>query len=338
MSVATTATGSEAASDVLSRMDAAIATMKECRKEFATALSKTVRSAATKARNAQKRKEKKEAIASGVPLPPKERTSAWQAFSAGDEVHGTLSAVEAYPAEYAAWLAEQKDAKQALTRFAKFARTADFGKADYAKLEERFADRKSTASSGGASSAKKSRKLTDEQKAANKAARAAKKAADKAAAAPPTPAKAKAKAKAPAAPAAPKKAAEKPISSSSSSPTPKKKLLMEEDEEEKPKGKGKGKGKGKAAPPPSDDEEEEKPKAKAKPKGKAAAPPPPPPKEEKEGEALKPYKLKGKDVLRTADNYLFEKAAGGDFGDYIGLLGEDGEVDADAPNPFDVDE
>jgi len=334
-------------------MDAAIASMKECRKEFAALLSKSVRSAATKARNAQKRKEKAEAKASGIPLPPKERTSAWQAFSAGDEVHGIHSAVEAYPEQYATWLAEQKDAKQALTRFAKFARTADFGKGDYAKLEERFANRKSAASSeSGASSAKKSRKLSDEQKAANKAARAAKKAAEKAAAAPPpkaTPAKAKAPA-APAAPAAPKKAAEKAfsLSSSSSSPPPKKKLLVEE--EEKPKGKGKGKGKGKAAPPPSDDEEE-KPKPKQKPKGKAAPPPSddeePKPKPKAKGKAkedeeddvgLKPYKLKGKDVLRTADNYLFEKAADGDFGDYIGLLGEDGEVDAEAPNPFDVDE
>lgn len=317
MSVATTATGSDAASDALSRMDAAIASMKESRKEFAALLRTSVRKEATKARNAQKRKEKKEAIASGVPLPPKERTSAWQAFSAGDEVHGILPAVDAYPDQYAAWLAEQKDAKQALTKFAKFARTADFGKADYAGLEKRYADLKSAASSeSGGSSAKKSRKLTDEQKAANAAARKAKKAAEKAAAAaaaPPPPAKAPAKAtpakaKAPAkAPAAPKKAAEKPISSSSSSPTPKKKLLVEEDEEE------------------------EKPKPKPKAKAKAKEEP-------KDDVGLKPYKLKGKTVLRTADNYLFEKAADGDFGDYIGLLGEDGEVDADAPNPFDVDE
>ena len=171
MSVAT-ASGSESASEVLSRMDASIASMKECRKEFAALLSKTAKSAATKAKAAEKRAAKKEAEASGEPLAPKERTSAWQAFSAGDEVHGVSSAVEAYPDQYAAWLAEQPNAKQALTKFAKFARTADFGSEDYAALEERYAgfaaERKSTASSG---SSKRKGKLSEEEKAANKAAR-----------------------------------------------------------------------------------------------------------------------------------------------------------------------
>jgi hypothetical protein len=322
MSVATTATGSDAASDVLSRMDAAIASMKECRKEFATALSKSVRKEATKARNALKRKEKKEAEASGVPLPPKERTSAWQAFSAGDEVHGVLPAKDAYKPQYDAWLLTQPNAKQALTGFAKFARTADFGSADYAALEVRYkalaAERKSAPPSASPSvsttPSKRKGKLTEEEKEANKAARheetlkrraakAAEKAAEKAAS---TPVKAKAPAKAPAAPTKAPKPEEEKLSSSSSSV--KRKLVPAE---EKPKGKAALKLK--------------------------AAPPPPPPKDDEVSE-FKPYKYKGRTVLRTEDNYLLERLEDGSFGDFIGLLGEDGEVDTEVANPFEVDE
>jgi len=297
-------------------MDAAIASMKESRKEFAALLSKTARAAATKERNTLKRKEKKEAKASGVPLAPKERTSAWQAFSAGDEVLGVPSAVEAYPEQYATWLATQPNAKQALTRFAKFARTAEFGRARYAGLEARYkalsAERKSAPASvsGSTTSSKRKGKLTEEEKEANKAARhaetlerRAKKAAEKAA----TPTKPRAKAtKAPDAPSKEAKADEELLSSSSSSP-PKMKLLPEE---------SKGKGKAKAAP-------------KVAPK---AAPP-----KEEDDVKLTPYKHEGRTVLRTEDNYLFEND-NGDFGDYIGLLGEDGEVDTEEPNPFEVDE
>jgi len=306
-------------------MDAAIASMKESRKEFAALLSKTARKEATKERNAQKRKEKKEAVASGAPFAPKERTSAWQAFSAGDEVHGVLSAMTAYKPQYDAWLLTQPNAKRALTGFAKFARTADFGREDYAALEARYkvlaAERKSAPPSASASttSSKRKGKLTDEEKEANKAARHAEtlarraaKAAEKAAE---TPAKAKAAPKAaPKAPVAPSKPVkgkeEKPFSSSSSSPQPKKKLVLE-------------------------DEPKAKAKAKAVPKPKAKAPPPP--KEEDEVKLL-PYKYEGRSVLRTEDNYLFEKGEDGDFGDYIGLLDDEGEVDTEAPNPFAVEE
>ena len=316
MSVATTATGSDAASDVLSRMDAAIASMKESRKEFAALLRTSVRKEATKARNALKRKEKKEAAASGVPLPPKERTSAWQAFSAGDEVHGVLPAKEAYKPQYDAWLSTQPNAKQALTGFAKFARTADFGKADYAALEVRYkalaAERKSAPPSASPSvsttPSKRKGKLTEEEKEANKAARHAEtlkrraaKAAEKAA----TPAKPKAAPKAaPKAPSkAPKGEEEKEKFSSSSSS---KKLLLEEEPAKKRK-------------------------------LKAAPPPPPPPKEEEPAVKLIPCKYKGRAALRTEDGYVFEDEDG-EFGDYIGLLGKDGEVDTKAPNPFEVDE
>lgn len=290
--------------------------MKECRKDAAALLRTTARKEATKARNALKRKEKKEAVASGVPLPPKERTSAWQAFSAGDEVHGILPAKDAYKAQYDEWLTKQPNAKQALTGFAKFARAADFGKEDYAALEVRYkalaADRKSAPPSAPPSvsttPSKRKGKLTEEEKEANKAARheetlkrRAAKAAEKAA----TPAKPKAAPKA--APKAPSKApkAEKEQALSSSSSSSPKKLLLEEEPAKKRKLK--------------------------------AAPPPPPPKEEEPAVKLIPCKYKGRAVLRTEDGYVFEDEDG-EFGDYIGCLDKDGEVDTKVPNPFDVDE
>jgi hypothetical protein len=299
--------------------------MKECRKDAAALLRTTARKEATKARNALKRKEKKEAVASGVPLPPKERTSAWQAFSAGDEVHRVLPAKDAYKSQYDTWLSTQPNAKQALTGFAKFARTADFGKADYAALEVRYkalaAERKSAPPSASPSvsttPSKRKGKLTEEEKEANKAARheetlkrRAAKAAEKAAEKASTPAKAKAPAKAPAAPSkAPKAEKDEPLSSSSSSV--KRKLVPAE----------------------------EKPKAKPKPaaKPKAAAKVEPPPKDDEVSE-FKPYKYEGRTVLRTEDNYLLERLEDGSFGDFIGLLGEDGEVDTEVANPFEVDE
>jgi len=303
-------------------MDAAIASMKECRKDAAALLRTTARKEATKARNALKRKEKKEAAASGVPLPPKARTSAWQAFSAGDEVHRVLPAKDAYKSQYDTWLSTQPNAKQALTGFAKFARTADFGREDYAALEVRYkalaAERKSAPPSASPSvsttPSKRKGKLTEEEKEANKAARheetlkrRAAKADEKAAS---TPGKAKAAPKAPkAAPKAPKAPSKAPkeealsISSSSSSP---KKLLLEEEPAKKRK-------------------------------LKAAPPPPPPPKEEEPAVKLIPCKYKGRAVLRTEDGYVFEDEEG-EFGDYIGCLDKDGEVDTEVPNPFEVDE
>ena len=336
-------------------MDAAIASMKESRKEFAALLAKSAKSAATKEKRAAKAAEKKELEAKGEKPAPKAKTSAWQAFSGGDEVHGVEPAYLKYADQYAAYVATLTTRQGATIKFAKVAREEDYAKADYAALEERFAalSAAKSVSSGGS----KKTKLTEEEKLANREARKAatvKRNEEK---------KAALKAEKEAAKAAPVASASDKKVTVSVPPKPKAKKAPSDDEAD-----AKPKPKPKAKKAPSDDEADakptpKKPKAKAKkvvaesesesdaeptpkkPKAKAAAAPVAPkkaskPEPEEEGEDTSPYELEEdgskRTVLRTPDNYLFE-SDDGEPGDYIGLLDpKTGVIDKKAANPFTV--
>ena len=327
--------------DLLTRLDADIASMRALRKEFAARLAKAERSSQTKQKRAAKRATKKEAEASGVKPEPKAKTSAWQAFSGGDEERGVEPAYLKYAEQYAAYLATLDTARGATIKFAKVARSADYATEDYAALEVTYAalaaERKSTSTSSS-----KKRKLTDEEKEANKAARskateerrAAKALALKKEKAAATPAKSKPATKlaTPTKPAtkkaspppAPKKAAKKAAADSDS-----------EEETVKPKSKSKSK-----KVVDSEDEEEAKPAKKSAAKKPAAKPKPAAKKpvvvEEDEDVALVAYEYEGRSVLRTDDDFLFENDGDDEPGEYIGKLldAETGEVDASVSNPF----
>ena len=329
--------------DLLTRLDADIASMRALRKEFAARLAKAERSSQTKQKRAAKRATKKEAEASGVKPEPKAKTSAWQAFSGGDEERGVEPAYLKYAEQYAAYLATLDTARGATIKFAKVARSADYATEDYAALEVTYAalaaERKSTSTSSS-----KKRKLTDEEKEANKAARskateerrAAKALALKKEKAAATPAKSKPATKlaTPTAkitatkkaspPPAPKKAAKKAAADSDS-----------EEETVKPKSKSKSK-----KVVDSEDEEEAKPAKKSAAKKPAAKPKPAAKKpvvvEEDEDVALVAYEYEGRSVLRTDDDFLFENDGDDEPGEYIGKLldAETGEVDASVSNPF----
>ena len=335
---------SDAASDVLSRMDAAIASMKESRKEFATLLAKSAKSAATKEKRAVKAAEKKELEAKGEKPAPKAKTSAWQAFSGGDEVHGVEPAYLKYADQYAAYVATLTTRQGATIKFAKVAREEDYAKADYAALEERFAalSAAKSVSSGGS----KKTKLTEEEKLANREARKAatvkrneeKKAALKAE-------KEAAKA-APVASASDKKVTVSvpPADEAKPKPKPKAKKAPSDDEADAEPTPKKPKAKAKKVVAESESESDAEPTPK-KPKAKAAAAPvapkkAPKPEPEEEGEDTSPYVLEEdgskRTVLRTPDNYLFE-SDDGEPGDYIGLLNpKTGVIDKKAANPFTV--
>lgn len=332
--------------DLLTRLDADIASMRALRKEFAARLAKAERSSQTKQKRAAKRASKKEAEASGVKPEPKSKTSAWQAFSGGDEERGVEPAYLKYAEQYAAYLATLDTARGATIKFAKVARSADYATEDYAALEVTYAalaaERKSTSTSSS-----KKRKLTDEEKEANKAARskateerrAAKALALKKEKAAATPAKSKPATKlaTPTAkitatkkaspPPAPKKAAKKAAAADSDS----------EEETVKPKSKSKSK-----KVVDSEDEEEAKPKKSAakkvaaKPAAKKPAAKKPVVVEEDDDVALAPYEYEGRSVLRTDDDFLFENDGDDEPGDYIGKLldAETGEVDTKVSNPF----
>ena len=329
--------------DLLTRLDADIASMRALRKEFAARLAKAERSSQTKQKRAAKRATKKEAEASGVKPEPKAKTSAWQAFSGGDEERGVEPAYLKYAEQYAAYLATLDTARGATIKFAKVARSADYATEDYAALEVTYAalaaERKSTSTSSS-----KKRKLTDEEKEANKAARskateerrAARALALKKEKAAATPAKSKPATKlaTPTAkitatkkaspPPAPKKAAKKAAADSDS-----------EEETVKPKSKSKSK-----KVVDSEDEEEAKPAKKSAAKKPAAKPKPAAKKpvvvEEDEDVALVAYEYEGRSVLRTDDDFLFENDGDDEPGEYIGKLldAETGEVDASVSNPF----
>ena len=319
--------------------------MRALRKEFAARLAKAERSSQTKQKRAAKRATKKEAEASGVKPEPKAKTSAWQAFSGGDEERGVEPAYLKYAEQYAAYLATLDTARGATIKFAKVARSADYATEDYAALEVTYAalaaERKSTSTSSS-----KKRKLTDEEKEANKAARskateerrAAKALAlkkEKAAAATPAKSKPATKLATPTAkitatkkaspPPAPKKAAKKAAAADSDS----------EEETVKPKSKSKSK-----KVVDSEDEEEAKPAKKSAAKKPAAKPKPVAKKpvvvEEDEDVALVAYEYEGRSVLRTDDDFLFENDGDDEPGEYIGKLldAETGEVDASVSNPF----
>jgi len=330
--------------DLLTRLDADIASMRALRKEFAARLAKAERSSQTKQKRAAKRATKKEAEASGVKPEPKPKTSAWQAFSGGDEERGVEPAYLKYAEQYAAYLATLETARGATIKFAKVARSADYATEDYAALEVTYAELAAERKSTSTSSSKK-RKLTDEEKEANKAARskateerrAAKALAlkkEKAAAATPAKSKPATKLATPTAkitatkkaspPPAPKKAAKKAAAADSDS------------EEETVKSKSKSK----KVVDSEDEAEPKKSAAKSKPAAKkvAAKPKPaakPAPVEEDEDVALAAYEYEGRSVLRTEDDYLFENDGDDEPGEYIGLLdAETGEVDTEASNPF----
>jgi len=328
-------------------MDAAIASMKESRKEFAALLAKSAKSAATKEKRAVKAAEKKELEAKGEKPAPKAKTSAWQAFSGGDEVHGVEPAYLKYADQYAAYVATLTTRQGATIKFAKVAREEDYAKADYAALEERFAalSAAKSVSSGGS----KKTKLTEEEKLANREARKAatvKRNEEKKAALKAEKEAAKAATKAaPVASASDKKVKVSTPPADEAKPKAKAKKVAAESESEAEPTPKKPKAKAKKVVAESESESDAEPTPK-KPKAKTAAPvapkkaPKPEPESDEEGEDTSPYELEEsgskRTVLRTPDNYLFE-SDDGEPGDYIGLLDpKTGVIDKKAANPFTV--